>query len=297
MKKKYIELANNEKIYYLDEGTGKETIVMIHGNMSSGVHFKPLIERLQNTYRIIAPDMRGFGDSTYLNNIESLSDLGEDILVLLKALKIESYYLIGWSTGGAVAMKIASQNQKAVKKLILLESCSYRGYPIFQKDDLGQAKIGEYYSSKQEMALDPVQVLPMVNIFNTGSTEIMKAIWDQAIYTVNKPSIEDDNLYLSETMKQRNLVDLDWCLTTFNMSNFTNGVTLGDGTIKDIICPVLSFWGEKDAVVLEYMIDETVEALQNVEKVTLKNSGHSPLVDCPDELIERIKRFISNSPE
>ncbi|AIO18938.1 AB hydrolase superfamily protein YdjP [Candidatus Izimaplasma bacterium HR1] len=297
MKKNYVELANNEKIYYIDEGTGKETIVMIHGNMSSGIHFKPLIERLKNDYRIIAPDMRGFGDSTYLNGIESLEDLGDDILILLQALKIEEYYLVGWSTGGAVAMKIASQKQKAVKKLILLESCSYRGYPIFKKDELGQAKIGEYYSSKHEMSLDPVQVLPMVNLFESGNTPVMKAVWDQAIYTVNKPSTEDDALYLSETMKQRNLVDLDWCLTTFNMSNFTNGVTLGDGTIKDVICPVLTFWGEKDAVVLEYMIDETVEALHDVKKVTLKDSGHSPLVDCPDELTKNIITFISNSPE
>lgn len=295
MKKKYID-TNLEKLFYLDEGKSENTLILIHGNMSSSVHFKPIIEELSNTYRIIAPDMRGFGDSTYNKPIESLEDLADDILLLLDALEIKKYTLLGWSTGGAVAMKIAAKRQKQVEKLILLESCSYRGYPIFKKNAEGHPLVGEYYSTKNELSLDPVQVLPMVNVFQTGNTPIMKAVWDQAIYTVNKPSKEDDELYLRETMKQRNLIDLDWCLTTFNMSNFTNGVTLGDGSITDVICPVLSLWGDKDVVVLEYMIDETVEALQNVKKITLQNSGHSPLVDCPDVLINYIQKFISNSP-
>lgn len=291
MNKKYID-TNQEKIYYLDEGNGTEVLVLIHGNMSSSIHFKPLIELLQNEYRIIVPDMRGFGDSTYNKPINSLQDLGEDIFVLLDALEIESYSLLGWSTGGAVAMSMAAKRQEQVNKLVLLESCSYRGYPIFKKNAEGQPLIGEYYSSKKEMSLDPVQVLPMVQVFESGNTLVMKAVWDQAIYTVNKPTPEEDALYLSETMKQRNLIDIDWCLTTFNMSNFSNGVTLGDGSIKDVTCPVLSLWGEKDVVVLEYMIDETVEALQNVTKVTLANSGHSPLIDCPNELAKQINNFI-----
>ena len=93
-------------------------------------------------------------------------------------------------------------------------------------------------------------------------------------------------------MKQRNLLVIDWGLTTFNMSNFTNGVTLGDGTIKDVICPVLTIWGDKDITVLEYMIDETVEALKDVKKITLKDSGHSPFVDCPDEITYNIVNFV-----
>lgn len=292
MKKKYIELANNERIYFLDEGQGKECIVLLHGNMSSSIHFLPLINRLKDSYRIIAPDLRGFGDSSYNNPITSLGDLGDDVLVLLKALDITSYYLLGWSTGGAVALYMAAEKQNEVEKLILVESCSYRGYPIFRKDSLGQPKIGEYYSSKDQMALDMVQVKPMIDILQSNSTAIMKSIWDQVIYTVNKPVKEEDDLYLSETMKQRNLLDIDWGLTTFNMSNFTNGVTFGNGKIKDVICPVLSFWGDKDITVLEYMIDETVEALSNVKKVTLKDTGHSPFVDCPDELTKQLLNFI-----
>ncbi|MCF7925234.1 MAG: alpha/beta hydrolase, partial [Candidatus Izimaplasma sp.] len=78
----------------------------------------------------------------------------------------------------------------------------------------------------------------------------------------------------------------------FNMSNFSNGVSLGDGTINNVTCPVLSIWSENDITVLEYMVDETVEALSNAEKVILKNSGHNPLIDCPNQLTDTIRNFL-----
>lgn len=292
MNKLNLKLSNGETLHYLDIGTGDKVLVLIHGNMSSGIHYKPLIERLEKEYRIIAPDLRGFGDSTYINPIDSIEDFSDDVCDLLDLLNIKTYSLAGWSTGGAVCMKMASKRQESVKSLVLIESCSYRGYPIFKKNQDGTPKLGEYYDKKEDLAEDFVQVKSMDNIFKSQSVEIMNSIWNQAIYTVNKPNEEDNKLYLSETMKQRNIVDVDWALTTFNMSNFSNGVSLGDSSVKGIKCPVLSFWGDKDFVVLEYMIDETVESIPGSVKVTLKNSGHSPLVDVPEELADSIKKFI-----
>lgn len=291
MKKRGITLTNGEQYFYIDTKEGKETIVLVHGNMSSSIHYKPLIERLSKTYRVIAPDMRGFGDSTYKKPLESLSDLADDVIDFLTLLGIKDYYLGGWSTGGAIALDIAAKTDQ-VKKLILIESASFRGYPIFKKDENGAPIVGEYYESKEALAKDMVQVAPMVAVMQNKDFDTMNAIWKQAIYTVNQPNEEDNQLYINETLKQRNLLDIDWALTTFNMSNFTNGMTMGNGTIQNVTCPVLSIWSDKDMVVLEYMVDETIEALKDVKKVTLKDSGHSPLVDCPDELTNNILDFI-----
>lgn len=291
MKKRGITLTNGEQYFYIDTKEGKETIVLLHGNMSSSIHYKPLIERLSKNYRVIAPDMRGFGDSTYKKPLESLSDLADDVIDFLNLLNIKDYFLGGWSTGGAIALDIAAKTDQ-VKKLILIESASFRGYPIFKKDESGAPIVGEYYESKEALSQDMVQVAPMVAVMQNKDFNTMNAIWKQAIYTVNQPNEEDNQLYINETLKQRNLLDIDWALTTFNMSNFTNGITMGDGTIQNVTCPVLSIWSNKDMVVLEYMVDETIEALKDVKKVTLKDSGHSPLVDCPDDLTNNILDFI-----
>lgn len=292
MEKKKVLLPNGETYYYIDEGNNEEVILLVHGNMSSGVHYKPLIERFKGSYRVIAPDMRGFGDSTYNKRIESLEDLSDDLFLFLKELNITKVHIAGWSTGGAVALKLAAKHSEMIDKIILIESASYRGYPVFKKDENNQPIIGVSYDTIEELAKDPVQVLPIVNAFKKNDMATIKYIWDLLIYNVNKPSEEDDLLYLKETMKQVNIVDIDWCLTRFNMSHFTNGVTDGDGSIDNIKSPVLSLWSESDIVVLEYMIDETVKALKDVKKVILKSSGHSPLVDCPNELYELIINFI-----
>lgn len=291
MIKKNILLPNGETYFYIDEGQGNNIVLLVHGNMSSSVHYKPLINRLKSKFRVIAPDMRGFGDSSYKKPITSLEDLSDDLILLLKELSIKEVNAVGWSTGGGVVLKLAAKHNNIVKKTVLVESCSYKGYPIFMKDQENQPIIGSSYKNIKDLANDPVQVLPIVNALESGNTEVIKGIWDFLIYNVNKPNKEDDELYLSETMKQRNIVDIDWCLTTFNMSNSFNGVSDGDGSIKDVKSPVLSLWSENDLVVPEYMIDETVSALKDAKKIVIPNSGHSPMVDCPDNLWKIINEF------
>ncbi len=293
MEKQYLDIKSRERLAYIDTEKGEEVMVLVHGNMSSGLHYKPLIERLQDKFRIIVPDMRGFGDSTMNNRFDDLEVLSRDLLYLLDALKIKKCYLAGWSTGGGVALKMAAIKPELVQKLILIESCSYRGYPIFRKDKKGNPLVGQFYETKSELELDPIQIMPMMKIMDTRNKIGMQTVWDNVIYTVNEPHNKDNEIYILETLKQRNLLDIDWALTRFNMSDTSNGVTKGDGSIKNVKCPVISFWSEKDIVVPEYMVDETVKALPNAKKVVLKNSGHSPLVDCPDELAKDIVDFIN----
>jgi len=293
MDKKKVVLANKEEYYYLEVENDKPNLILIHGNMSSSVHYMPLIERLSDQFHIYAMDLRGFGDSSYKEPIESLEDFSDDVNLFMDALSIDKAHIAGWSTGGAIALKLAAKYPEKTDKIVLIESASYRGYPIFKKDENYQPIIGEYYTSKEEMAKDLVQVLPMKLAFENKDSVTVKSVWEAVIYTEKIPDIETYNKNIDETMKQRNLVDVDYALTTFNMSNFSNGMNNGDGSITKVTQPVLSIWGDQDKVVLEYMIDETVEALKDAKKVILKDSGHSPLTDKPDELTQEIRDFLS----
>jgi pimeloyl-ACP methyl ester carboxylesterase len=58
---------------------GEKTIVLLHGNLSSSVHWTPLIHALKLSYRVIAFDIREFGDSTYAQSFDDLDTLAEDI--------------------------------------------------------------------------------------------------------------------------------------------------------------------------------------------------------------------------
>ena len=144
------------------------------------------------------------------------------------------------------------------------------------------------------MATDPMQVGPVLSIFAKGDSAMMSSIWDATIYTVNKPTKEQSDLWMSETMKQRNLVDLDWALATLNMSDEFTPYGKGDGSIHNIKCPVALTMAEKDVVVPDYMVLDNYHALGELATLLpYENCGHSPMVDCPDRLAKDVVDFFS----
>ena len=78
--------------------------MLLHGNLSTGRFFEHLFDGAPDRYRLIAPDMRGFGDSEPLpiDATRGLRDWADDTHALVEALGIERpVHLAGWSTGGA----------------------------------------------------------------------------------------------------------------------------------------------------------------------------------------------------
>ena len=290
MEKKFISIGH-EELAYLDEGQGP-VVVMVHGNMSSSVHYEPLITRIKDKYRCIAVDLRGFGDSSYNNRFDTLEELADDVNAFTEALGLDSYYLVGWSNGGGVSLKLCAKYPDKVKKFFDIEGAGLKGYPVYKKENYKST--GEPYASKEEMATDPIQVVPALNCFAKGDAAMMTSIWDATIYTVNKPTREQNDLWMSETLKQRNLVDLDWALANLNMSDEYTPYGKGDGSIKNIKCPVMLTMGEKDIIVPDYMVLDNYNALGSLATLLpYENCGHSPMVDCPDRLAEDVCKFFS----
>ena len=290
MEKKFISIGK-EELAYLDVGQGP-VVVMVHGNMSSSIHYEPLISRIKDKYRCIAVDLRGFGDSSYNNRFDTLEELADDVNLLTEALGIDSYYLVGWSNGGGVSLKLCAKYPEKVKKFFDIEGAGLKGYPLYKKENYQST--GKPYANKEEMAQDPMQVAPVLAIFEKGDAAMMTAIWDATIYTVNKPTREQNDLWMSETLKQRNLVDLDWALATLNMSDEYTPYGKGDGTIKNIKCPVALTMAEKDIVVPDYMVLDNYNALGELATLLpYENCGHSPMVDCPDRLAKDVVEFFA----
>lgn len=290
MEKKFISIGK-EEIAYLDIGSGP-VVIMVHGNMSSSVHYEPLISRIKDKYRCIALDLRGFGDSSYNNRFDTLEELADDVNLFTEALGIDSYYLVGWSNGGGVSLKLCAKYPEKVKKFFDIEGAGLKGYPVYKKENYKST--GEPYASKEEMATDPMQVAPVLAIFAKGDAAMMTSIWDATIYTVNKPTREQNDLWMSETLKQRNLVDLDWALATLNMSDEYTPYGKGDGSIKNVKCPVALTMAEKDVVVPDYMVLDNYNALGSLATLLpYENCGHSPMVDCPDRLANDVVKFFS----
>src|SRR5690606_11721346 len=100
-----------------------------------------------------------------------LKDLADDIKIFLDQLNITKVNIAGWSLGGGVAMEFASHYQDMTNKLILINSTTHRGYPIFKKDSNMMPILTEVYTSPEEMANDPLQVKPVLDALAAGNFE------------------------------------------------------------------------------------------------------------------------------
>lgn len=289
-----VKIDNGETLGYRECGEGDKILLLVHGNMTSSKHWDVLIDKLPDNIKVYAVDMRGFGMSTYNIPVNSLRDFSEDIKNFVDKLGLKKFAMAGWSTGGGVAMQFAADHPEYVTHLITVESVGIKGYPMFRKDEKGQPVLTELLRTKEDIAKDQVQVVPVLKAYESKDKEYMRSLWNMVIYTQNQPSPEKYDEYLDDMMTQRNLVDVDYALVNFNMSHDHNGVVPGTGEVDKITAPTLVIEGDKDLVVPMYMAEDIKNGIgDNAELVIFENSGHSPLIDRIDKLTESIVDFIS----
>lgn len=110
------------------ELTGKgRLVVLLHGWGDSGATFKDLAGRLARHYRVLAPDLPGFGGTQAPAAVWDLDDYGRFVEALLAKLELDQpYAVIGHSNGGALAVRAISLGLLKPKKLVLLAASGVR---------------------------------------------------------------------------------------------------------------------------------------------------------------------------
>ncbi|WP_342578677.1 alpha/beta hydrolase [Psychrobacillus sp. FSL K6-2843] len=288
-----VTLANGESITYRKREGGDRVIVLVHGNMTSSKHWDVLIDAFDDSFTVIALDLRGFGGSTYYTRVNGIKDFSNDLKDFIDSVALEKFDLIGWSTGGAICMQFVIDNPGYCEKLILLASASTRGYPFFGTNADGTPNYTERLQTIVQIEEDPSKTKAMQGLYDTKNKEGLRAVWDAVIYTHSKPNEQLYEEYLEDMLTQRNLADVYHSLNTFNIGADHNGVSKGSNQAKDITIPVLILRGDRDYVVTEEMTQEIVSDLgDNATYIPLVNCGHSPLIDDLGQLLGAIEKFL-----
>lgn len=289
-----VPLSNNETLTYRKRPGGEETIVLVHGNMTSSKHWDLLMESLSESFTIYAVDLRGFGGSSYNKRIAHMKDFSDDLKLWVDALGLQNFNLVGWSTGGAVCMQFCADYPGLCDKLILLASGSTRGYPFYASNEDGTPDYSKRFTTLAQIEQDAFKTIPIQSMYDQGNREGLKFVWDSAIYTHNKPEQNRYEAYVDDMLTQRNLADVYHALNTFNMSAVDHAAANGSNQVIDIKIPVLVLYGERDLVVPELMTQEIIDDFAGHAQVhKLENCGHSPLVDDLQQLTVAIEKFIA----
>ncbi|ATP38790.1 alpha/beta hydrolase [Solibacillus sp. R5-41] len=289
-----VKLSNGETLTYRKRDGGDELVVLVHGNMTSSKHWDLLLESMDASFTIYAVDLRGFGGSTYNTRITKIKDFSDDVKLWIDELQLKDFTMIGWSTGGDVAMQFCADYEGLCKKLVLFASGSTRGYPFFASNEDGSPNLSKRLGTIEEVEQDGMKTIPMQHMYDTENREGLKVVWNSAIYTNKQPENVRYEEYVDDMLTQRNLADVYHALNTFNISAVNNEIATGTNQVKDIQIPTLILYGDRDYVVPELMTNEIIEDFKGRAHVKkLANCGHSPLVDSLEEVTEAIEQFIS----
>jgi pimeloyl-ACP methyl ester carboxylesterase len=287
-----VDLPNGETIAYRERAGGEIPLVLLHGNMSASIHWDVVFEEMDEQFSLYAMDLRGFGDSSYETACDSIADFAEDVPLFADAMGLDDFHLWGWSAGAAAAMQTAADVPERVRRLVLMSPPSTQGLPVYEKDENMQPT-DTVLTTREELAEDPVSVAPVLAALEQGDAATMKDIWTQAIFVNGTPDEERFDAYIAETLKQRCLLDIDYALVHFNISEEDNGIEPGTGEVTDITAPTLVLRGEDDLVVSREMSEDVTREIEDARYVELESCGHAPLVDDPDRVLGDVASFLT----
>jgi pimeloyl-ACP methyl ester carboxylesterase len=99
-------------------------LVLLHGLGGSRATFRPVLAPLAERFRVIAPDIRGHGESDTPGGEWTTADVARDVPRLLSALGIARAHLVGFSVGGVLAMELAATDATTIETLVLASTAS-----------------------------------------------------------------------------------------------------------------------------------------------------------------------------
>jgi pimeloyl-ACP methyl ester carboxylesterase len=106
-----------QDIYVNDKGKGIP-LVLVHGFLGSSIMWNPQIDFFKNYFRVITPDLPGFGKSNKVKSHSSIHSLSNFLIKHLEKKKIDKFYLLGHSMGGMVVQEMAKIIGNKILKLI-----------------------------------------------------------------------------------------------------------------------------------------------------------------------------------
>jgi pimeloyl-ACP methyl ester carboxylesterase len=259
-----IKLKNGISLDYRDIGEG-DVILLLHGLGSTKADWDLQYESFSMHYRVIAPDLRGHGNSS-----KPVSKAGygvklcaEDLALLLVKLKIPECNVVGFSMGGAVAFELVINHPEQVSKLIIVNTA-----PDF--NDLGE--MGEKMIRERTKTLHTVGMEPLANEIAAGmfpedeQEELRNAFFERA---------------------SKNPVDAYY-------NSFITLMDWGIGEkIKNIDVPTLVIASDNDYTPVSLKENYT-QKMKNARLEVVRNSRHGVTMDQPEDFNRIILNFIKN---
>jgi non-heme chloroperoxidase len=190
-------LATGLRVHYAEQGDREgDAIVLLHAYVDSWFSYGRVLPLLSPEYHAFAPDQRGHGDSDKPQCCYTADDYAADVEAFMEAVGIEEATLVGDSSGGLIAQRVALDYPHRVSRLVLI------GSPTTLVNNEGVRELGEEMLAALEDPIPPEFVRefvsgtihqPVPQEFLTGlvsqslkvPARVWRAYWEGVVLTVD----------------------------------------------------------------------------------------------------------------
>ena len=117
--------ANGIRQHFLEAGIGAP-VVLLHGFPETSFAWRFQIPELAKHYRVIAPDLRGYGETDKPSSGYDKRNMAKDLRTLMTTLGIEKIALVGHDRGARVATRFAKDHPEAIDRLVVMDNVPTR---------------------------------------------------------------------------------------------------------------------------------------------------------------------------
>ena len=259
--KKSISIDNYEVTYY--EGGQGENLVLIHGFSDSKASFLQVAKWLTKSYRVILPEVPGFGITA--RDKDRSYGIRDQVLFfhkLFEKLQLKKFHLGGNSMGGHISAAYTLLYPKEVKSLLLLNAAG-----VTVTDGLPYQPAPHPIKTQEDFDLY-MEFLFVQRPFIPGSVQ-------QLLIKNSQKNFEWLNHLRKEIREGKDII-------------------LND-RVPQIQQQTLILWGDGDKIVVPQVGDRYHELLPNSQLKVLKNCGHVPQYERPQETSEIILNFLQGN--
>ncbi len=266
---KNIKIAvNNHMVSYNDEGPDDApVIIFIHGFPLNKSMWNEQLEALENSFRVIAYDIRGHGYSEEGNEEFSIELFTNDLICLMDELKIVKTILCGLSMGGYIALNAIEKYPRRFNALILCDTSCAADAPE------AKAKRKKAIENIEKNGVEKYADESLINLFAPESFATMK----EEIADVREMIIKTSRQTLCSTLRALS-VRLETC-----------------DKLPDINVPVLILVGRKDKITPPTVALMMHEKIKDSLLHIIRHAGHLSNIENSYEFNEQLRTFIEAS--
>ena len=251
-----------QKLFVSDVGD-KFPIVMVHGFLGSSIMWEPQVQELKKYYRVITPDLPGFGYSNKVEPCNSINSMARSILDTIDRTGIGKFHLLGHSMGGMIVQEIARLAGEKIINLICYGTGPRGNIPgRFETID----------ESRKKLETNGLEV----TAHRIAKTWFIDG--DKAKY-----------FYLcDEAGKQTSLKAADNGLIA--MKNWD-----GVENLKNITNRTLIIWGDQDKAYNYNQVETLKDNINNSILKVINGCSHNVHLEKPDEFNDCVNNFLKKN--